>query len=417
MTRTPDRRLQLGLRRAWQALPSLWRRRFGHLLLEVAAPRATGEAPALARGATVRVAGLLSNASGIGEGARLCAEALESLGWPVIRSDLTSVFAAVNVDEARAGDTPASPGPGGAVIIHLNPPLLPHARLLLRGATVGQRVIGYWAWELPAIPHEWRRAFDYVHEVWAPSAFCAEAIRPYTNRPVRVVPHPVMQPRPALLGRTDFGLPDKAFVALTMLHFGSGFERKNPLAAIRAFRTAFGNRADTVLVVKVTADTNLPWAERALADAVADAPNIRVLERTLPRSHLAALVAASDAVISLHRSEGFGLVLAEAMRCGRAVVATGWSGNMEFMSADSAALVGYTLVPVADPQGTYGADQVWAEPDEMEAAGWLVRLAEDAGLRACLGGAAERRSEATLGRAAFERAVEGALPLRADASI
>jgi glycosyltransferase involved in cell wall biosynthesis len=342
----------------------------------------------------------------------LCADVLGRFGYPVGCLDLSESFSTVNLDLALP--PPPPPTPGGAVIIHLNAPMMPQTRLLLgRRRTAGQRVIGYWAWELPTIPPEWHKGFDYVHEVWTPSAFCADAIRPFTRRPVHVVPHPVGHPQRAVLDRAAFGLPANAFVVLSMLHFGSGFTRKNPLAAIRAFREAFGDHPDTAMIVKVTADTPLPWAEAALAETIGGATNIRLMRDTLPRADLTALIGTCDAVLSLHRAEGFGLTLAEAMRLERPVVATGWSGNLEFMSADSAALVPSRLVAVNDPQSTYSSDERWAEPDEGHAARWLRRLKDDSDGARSLGAAAARYVESRLGLTAYARAVTAALSVAA----
>lgn len=398
-------------RRGWQCLPVAIRRDLGKAILRFLAPRA-GFSPALQAGTAITVAGLLRSPTGLGEGARLCADMLRAIGYPVGLHDVSTAFKQALLPLETAASSPdKAPQAGGAIILHINPPDLPLTRLLLgRAQTREQRVIGYWAWELPQIPPAWRSGFDYVHEVWAPSTFCADAIRPFTTKPVRVVPHPVTVPCPSPRDRAGFGLPQDAFIVLSMLHFGSGFTRKNPLAGIRAFRQAFGDRSDVCLVIKITADVPLPWAEEALADAIAGANNIRILRETLSRPDQAALIQASDAVLSLHRAEGFGLVLAEAMRLGKPVVATGWSGNMEFMAAGCSAPVAYTLVPVVDPQGTYEPGQLWAEPDEADAACWLVRLRDESGTAAAMGAAAARHAETRLGSAAYVAAVKDALP-------
>lgn len=401
-----------GLRRAWRLLPAEYRVRLAGRIVRLMAPRA---APGIGAGVpgAVSVAGLLGSATGIGEGARLCFDALRRLGYPVDGCDLTAALGgAARLDGVDGLGIPAARPGGGTMILHLNAPQTARALMLMgRRLTTGRRVIGYWAWELPAIPPDWLSGFDHVHEVWTPSRFVADAVRPFTTMPVRVVPHPVARPRPSRLSRADLGVPEDAFVVLTMFHLGSGFVRKNPVAAVEAFRRAFGDRTDVCLVVKAVADASLPWAECALEQAVAGAPNIRVLRKVLSAPDQAALIARSDVVLSLHRAEGFGLVLAEAMLLGRPVVATGWSGNLEFMSADSAALVGVRMVPVEDPQGAYvQTDQLWADPDVEEAAEWLRRLAAGHELRDRLGRAAEQEAERRLGLVSYAAAVGPALP-------
>jgi glycosyltransferase involved in cell wall biosynthesis len=224
---------------------------------------------------------------------------------------------------------------------------------------------------------------------------------------VRVVPHPlaISPPVPSRLDRLAFGLPDDAVVVLVSLNLASSLERKNPYAAIAAFREAFGDRADRVLVLKVGNPSHFPSEFAQLAQA-AVAPNIRLETRILPRADNHALIAAADIVLSLHRSEGFGLVPAEAMLLGKPVIATGWSGNTDFMDAENSVLVGYRLVPARDPRGVYQvAGAVWAEPDRADAVAHLRRLADDATARQALGGLARAAAFARLGPNALAEAV------------
>ncbi len=233
-------------------------------------------------------------------------------------------------------------------MLHVNPPLLPLVLLRLpRSLVRGRRMIGYWSWELPVVPLDWGIGARFVHDLWVPSAFTAAALEPLLPGRVRVVAHPlaVAQPTPSALDRSAFGLPRAAVVVLTMFNLASSFERKNPLGAIAAFRAAFGNRRDRLLLLKISNHTHFPADFHRLAAAVAEAPNIRLETQTLTTSDLQALIAACDIVLSLHRSEGFGLVPAEAMLLGKPVIATGWSGNMGFMDTNSAALVGWRIGP------------------------------------------------------------------------
>ena len=232
--------------------------------------------------------------------------------------------------------------PDAALVLHVNAPMLPMVSLRLpRGLTGGRRVIGYWAWELPSVSPDWHIGARFVHAAWVPSRFTATALETLLPGQVRVVPHPVALAggTPATLDRRAFGLPDDAVVVLVSANLASSFERKNPLAAIAAFRAAFGERMDRVLVLRLGNPDHFPDDFARVAAMVSGVPNIRIETRTLPPADALAFTAAADIVLSLHRSEGFGLVLAEAMKLGKPVVATGWSGNMDFMDESSAALV------------------------------------------------------------------------------
>lgn len=286
-----------------------------------------------------------------------------------------------------------------------------------------KRVVGYFAWELPAIPPNWKKALDLAHEIWVPSRFTADAFRPYTALPVRVVPHPVRCPTVADLARADFGLPEDAFVVLTMFHMGAGFVRKNPIGAVRAFRQAFGDNLNAVLVIKVADADLVPWAMAELQSAIGSAPNIRIFHDKLSRDRVAALIRCADVVLSLHRAEGFGLVPAQAMLLGKPVIATGWSGNTDFMNQRNSVLVSYKLVPVRDPQESYTQeDQAWADPDVEQAAVWLRRLAENPELKQRLGEAATKDAARCFSVSSYALAISGSIatpwpaPLKANGS-
>lgn len=305
----------------------------------------------------------------------------------------------------------AMPPEGAALVLHVNSPQLPAAlRRLPRGALRGRRIVGYWQWELPVAPALWRVGVPFVHEVWTSSAFTAGALRPLLpdGMALRVVPHPVaaIPPTPSALGRGDFGLPEDAVITLVSVNLASGWSRKNPMGAIEAHRMAFGGRMDRLLVLKIGHSHHYPKEVALLAEVAAGLGNVRLETRTFPIDDAHALTACADIVLSLHRSEGFGLVPAEAMLMGRAVVATNWSANTEFMDAASAAMVTYRLVPATDARGVYAVPgAMWAEPDAADAARHLVRLAEDVEARAALGLAGQAKARAMLGAGKLEAAV------------
>jgi glycosyltransferase involved in cell wall biosynthesis len=370
------------LRRLWQYLPQSTRRQILFDVSRVIAPIPDTEPRG---GFPLGIAGLFSTASGIGEGARLAYAALEAADYSPSAFDLSPAFGQVEIT-GRNDRCALLPGTG-SLIVHHNGPFLPHALWALgRSRVRGRRIIGYWAWELPRLPQDWQPSFRYVHEIWAPSNFTRDAIAAATDKPVHVVNHPLppMTVTPNMRGK--LGLPADALVVLNVMHLGSAFARKNPLAAISAFRRAFGEAPGNILVVKLIAGGATAWAQRALGEAIAGANNIRLIEGTLPEADMTGLMDASDIVISLHRSEGFGLVPAQAMALGKPVVATGWSGNLDFMNKRNSALVSYSLIPVHDPDGGFAGDgQLWADADVDEAAAWLRRLATDAEFRRKLG--------------------------------
>jgi glycosyltransferase involved in cell wall biosynthesis len=292
----------------------------------------------------------------------------------------------------RAAAMAELPPAGVPLVLHVNAPALPGCLLALpRQLIKRRRVVGYWAWELPVTPPGWAAGVPFVHEIWAPSRFTAAALEALAPGRVRVVPHPVAvrPPCPAPLGRADFGLPAAAFVVLTSFSLASSFARKNPLAAVLAFRAAFGDRADRVLVVKISHAAHWPQDLEVLRQAVAGSGNIIVDTRTLPEAEYHALMACADAVLSLHRSEGFGLVPAEAMLLGKPVVATDWSATAEFIGPETGMPVPYALVPAVDPRGVFEAPgAMWADADVAAAAACLRALADGPELAARLGRAA-----------------------------
>jgi glycosyltransferase involved in cell wall biosynthesis len=377
----------------WRLLPAEARRRWlagGTALL---APSPDRDPPVVPGG--MAVAGELGRASGLGESARLFLAGLAHLDvttWPL------PVDAPLLARPGAAGGVPPA---GVPLLLHVNSPQTPLALLRLpRRLMRGRRIIGHWYWELPTVPDEWHAGIPFVHEVWTPSHFTCAALEPLLPGRVHRVPVPLAlrPPQPAALDRAAFGLPEDAVIVLVSFSLASSFVRKNPLGAIAAFRDAFAERPDRLLLLKVSNTGHFPDDFAQLRAAIGDARNIRLETRTLPAADSFALTRCSDIVLSLHRSEGFGLVPAEAMLLGRAVVATGWSGNMDFMDAASAALVGYRLVPARDPRGVFQAPGAeWAEADLGEAAAQLRRLADDASARTALGAAGQAHATRCLG--------------------
>ncbi|MGO9818857.1 MAG: glycosyltransferase [Acidocella sp.] len=385
--------------RAWRLLPREARRT---AMTRVAAMVAVPPGPAPARSDGAVIAGDIDGRNGIAESGRILGQALAARG--LLRG--TMPLGLPSVVPAFTGTLP----PGAAVITVVNGPFLPVglARLKPRNMLRGRRIIGLWAWELSRVPAEWAIGAKFLHEIWAPSRFSAEAFQAIAPGRVRVVPLPLVTQLPfAVAGdRASLGLPADCFIVLSAFNLASSCTRKNPFGTIAAFKAAFGASQDALLVLKLTGIAHYQDDLAAIRAAVGDAPNIRVMTETVSEPELRGLIAASDVVLSLHRSEGFGLIPATAALLGVPVVATGYSGNLDFMDPANSGLVRYRLVPARDERGVYavpGAE--WADPDIEDAAAWLQRLFNDAALRANLGTAGQRHALNTLGREALDTAL------------
>lgn len=246
----------------------------------------------------------------------------------------------------------------------------------------GRRSIGYWHWELPDWPSDWRHAYDLVDEVWAPTRFNYDCFVRSSPKPVRHVPMAVTADATAGLARSDFGLPQGRFLFMSSFDAQSGIDRKNPQAPIRAFRHAFPRGDEPVgLVVKAmrVAEDSRAW--RQLTSLAAEDSRILLINGTLSRGEILDLYRCCDCFVSLHRSEGFGVALVEAMLLGKPVIATGYSGNLDFTQTGTAALVDYRPRRVAAGEYPFAERLVWAEPDIGHAADWMHRMAGDVALR------------------------------------
>ncbi|MGH2740560.1 MAG: FkbM family methyltransferase, partial [Actinomycetota bacterium] len=232
-----------------------------------------------------------------------------------------------------------------------------------------------WSWEVDAFPAEMALAASHVDEIWAPSEHAAASIRAAVDVPVYSFPHPVLVETGPEISRDDLELPE-GFLFLFCFDFWSVFDRKNPLALIEAFSRAFEPGEGPRLVIKTVGGAEHPLDLDRLRLAADARPDVHVLDGYVTRAQTLAMIASCDAYVSLHRAEGFGLTMAEAMALGKPVVATGYSGNLEFMNEENAFLVPFELVPVAEGCEPYPTTARWAEPDVEAAAAILRRIWE-----------------------------------------
>jgi glycosyltransferase involved in cell wall biosynthesis len=348
----------------------------GHLARRVvghfAARPATSRGPALG----VNVVGLLGTHLGLGEAARRLLSALGKAGIPY------------RTHEVMVGSAPRlrRPAPTGSLgqwfpinIICLNPPELLAFRHDMGRAMWDLRYtsrrynIGVWVWETETVPESWREAASLVDEVWVPSDYVRTVFSQAIALPIITIPYAVPVPyHPGYMDRRYLGLPDR-FTFLFMFDFFSSMWRKNALGLVAAFQRAFSPHEGPRLVIKTLNGDRHPGDFEELLLAVGGREDIVVHDRVLTVDEQAALLDACDCYVSLHRAEGFGLTMAEAMALGKPVIATGYSGNLAYMTPQNSYLVGYRRVPVGVDWDRYPISHIWAEPDSAEAAS-LLRL-------------------------------------------
>jgi glycosyltransferase involved in cell wall biosynthesis len=379
----------------WHRLPINARRSAFHRFVNALAPSLSQPSPDIKADRRIPkiIVGFLSSPSGLGQSARLAAAAFRKEGFSVLGVDLSGNFPGHPGGSPRC-DLPDGRGHRGAahVIAVINGPEMKYALYLLGSKFLRDKfVTGYWAWELPRVPKTWNPGFDAVHEVMVPSRFTAAAIAARgLAKTVGVAPHPVALDSPPSRAGGE-GEKQAPFTIVSAMSAASALARKNPLALIRAFQLAFGSSKDARLKLVVAGTDAYPAGRALILAAIGNAANIEVRWTPLGRREFYDWWKGADAYASLHRSEGFGLPIAEAMCAGYPVVATGWSGNMDYMAEETSFPVKYRLVEVDDPQGLYHRTEgVWADPDCEHAAEIFLRLTQDRALGAAIGAAARK---------------------------
>ncbi len=236
--------------------------------------------------------------------------------------------------------------------------------------------IGFWSYELEKIPDGWREAIDLVDEIWTPSEYTSNLFRKLTDKPVCSMPYFITAPVDDTMDRSYFELPEDKFLYLIMYDTNSTMARKNPQGAIEAYKKAFPVEREQVgLIVKINHIT--PEDEGVLKKELSGYQNVYFIGKTLTKIEVNSLVKCADVFVSLHRAEGFGLVMAEAMLNGTACVATNYSANTEFMNSECACMVDYELVDMTGDTGQYPKGSKWAEASTQEAAEYILKLYED----------------------------------------
>lgn len=338
-------------------------------------PLMLGKCPQGLRDDGVNLIGYARSPSGMGEHVRMVAHAFASNEVPFALKDITVGSGGDNSIASWISEA----CPFQTNIFHVNADMYPIEALKYG---YGHYNIGYWAWELAKCPPSFDTALQLVDEIWGISEFVSDALRMRASVPVHTLPLAVKVPdlSPSARRKARFGLEEEPFTFLFTFDAASYLDRKNPVDAVRAFKQAFPRGDENVRLVLKThnvsktandAYTSFLWSQ--LLNEIGDSTRIHIIDRSFDRDETFALTAACDAFISLHRSEGFGRNLAEAMAYGRPVIATGYSGSNEFIRKDSAIPINYTLIPVREGAYPQSEGQCWAQPD-IEHAAWAMRL-------------------------------------------
>lgn len=309
---------------------------------------------------------------GVGEASRLLIECVREAGL-----DFAVVpYRATACRQEAAPDLLGAAHPVYDVnLIVVNADSLPEfVELVGPQALEGRYNIGVWAWEIETLPPKLADSARFLDEIWAISRFTADAIARAVTCPVFPLPLPSVRRQAEKRTRAELGLSDE-YLFLFCFDFNSLFERKNPLGLIEAYRRAFPpGHGGTQLVIKTLNGQEFSEDLERLNAAALDRRDILIVDGYLPAEEQSALMGACDAYVSLHRSEGFGLTLLEAMALGKPVIGTAYSGNLDFMTAENSYLVPYRMVDVPSGCGPYPATSQWAEPDVGVTASLMRRV-------------------------------------------
>lgn len=336
----------------------------------------------------VDVFGYLNAELGVGEAGRLVCKALTAAGVPI------STIANKATVSRQKYDFPTDEiGQYKTLFVSVNADQLPGACAYLgQEFRTDRYVIGQWFWELEELPDSFQRSFELVDEIWAPTLFIKEALEKKAPSSVKVthMPLPLVTPESdSLINRNSFGIGD-GYAFLFTFDLMSVLKRKNALGLIDAYCDAFSENDGAVLVLKtINGDKRLSelekirWSARSRKDIV-------IMDQYLDVRESASLMMLCDCYVSLHRSEGLGLTMAEAMLLGKPVIATAYSGNMDFMTDDTALLVPWKYTDVGDDAESYPAEARWAEPDLSVASSMMRKLFQDREFGKALGDCAKR---------------------------
>jgi glycosyltransferase involved in cell wall biosynthesis len=351
----------------------------------------------------LNVAGYLTAELGLGEVARNYVSVIQQLGVQTSLQDASFITHQRKGASQLTAFTTENPYPANLVCI--NAPEIKH--FIERFGVSYFRTkynIGSWWWEVEDLPREWQNEFYRFDELWVGTSFIQRNLARVSPVPVYVV-QPYVVPLSAVPVREELKLANDDFVFLFAFDYFSCFERKNPISTVRAFKLAFKGDERVKLLIKTTnAEKFKAKSDALIAEAGGD-PRIVLLDKYCTKEELNNIIASCDAYVSLHRTEGFGLPIAEAMLLHKPVIATGWSGNLDFTTEENSLLVKHEFSVNTEDYGPYKVGMRWAEPDVDHAAKLMRILYEDRAYAKLLGERGAATIKEQFGRKAVERVV------------
>lgn len=324
----------------------------------------------------VNISGYINKQFGLGQGVRANINSVEAAGIPYVLNDF-NIEIPIHIQDSKENIT-TSANPFFANLVQINiDNLYQIITTENKDYFFNKYNIGFWVWELEEFPEESKKYFDFFDEIWVPSNFCAEAISRVSPVPVLKIMHSIdIKEHP--FSRKDFGIPEDKFVFLSIFDYYSSFSRKNPLGVVEAYEKAFGkNNPDVIQVLKSSISQEFPEEKKRILDRISGNSSIILIEEVLPQDKLNSLYNCCDCYVSLHRSEGFGLTMAEAMFLGKPVIATAYSANTEFMNINNSFPVRYKMVSTGDAYAFAGGKGHWADPNLLHAAELMKFVVEN----------------------------------------
>ncbi len=328
--------------------------------------------------------GYVNAMSGVGDATRANIAALSLKRFPIAIEDISSDT--IFDYEEHSSCSSAEPSEAVITIAHVNADMLPSVAKR-KSALFDRYTIAYMAWETATFPREWSDRNEYCDEVWVPSNFVKHALEGVIQTPVFVMPHPLMLPDKYIKSnhlKRD-GSESSVFKFLVSFDACSDLERKNPQSAILAFKLAFGQRPDVQLIIKISNFTRCVKNLSILQDLVVDNKNIVIFPTNFSKEQYLDLIESVDAYVSLHRGEGFGLNIQQAMAMGKPVIVTNYGGNTDFCHSENSILIDYKIVPIKHELSQYPYYTKWADPDVKQASLAMQKIFYDKEFRSRLG--------------------------------